>query len=288
MSVDYYQRQVNSFDKEIAELEKKKAAADKKSADEAKKASSVSIGKNASATTVKSKQRQIDNYNAASQKAAAESADLQKKIADKRIKRNDAYLKLQKEQSAEQKKQLQSQNRTISNMQRSYESRIAELESQAVAILPSDIANDDEVEYDVFVSHATEDKADFVDDFVRELRARNIKVWYDTSEIKWGESMRKKIDEGLRNSRFGIAILSPSYIAEGKYWTKAELDGLFQLDSVNGKALLPIWHNLTKKQVMDYSPIIAGRKAMTTSTMTAGEIAEEFKELLPSDDGAED
>ena len=96
MSVDQYQRTVNSLDKEIASLEKKKAVADKKAASEAKKAAGVLISKNASAATVKSKMRQIDGYNASSQKAEAESADLQKRIADKRAKRNDAYQKRKK------------------------------------------------------------------------------------------------------------------------------------------------------------------------------------------------
>lgn len=89
--------------------------------------------------------------------------------------------------------------------------------------------------------------------------------------------MRKKIDEGLKKSRFGIVILSPNYIAEGKYWTKAELDGLFQLESINGKKLLPIWHKLTKKEVMDFSPTIAGKLAMNTSSLTSKEIAEKMQ-----------
>ena len=92
--------------------------------------------------------------------------------------------------------------------------------------------------------------------------------------------MRAKIDEGLRHSRFGVVVLSPDYISEGKYWTKAELDGLFQLESINGKMLLPIWHNLTKKQVMEYSPIIAGKLAMNTASLTPEEIAERLVELL--------
>lgn len=95
--------------------------------------------------------------------------------------------------------------------------------------------------------------------------------------------MRKSIDYGLKKSRFGVAVLSPNYIAEGKYWTKAELDGLFQLESINGKTLLPIWHNLTKKEVMEYSPIIAGKLAMTTASMTPQEIAGKLKELLDED-----
>ena len=105
MSVEQYQKSVNSLDKEIADLEKKKAESDKKSAEAQKKASGVSISKSASASTVKSKMAQIDRYNSDAIKAAHVSADLQKKIADKRIKRNDAYLKFQKETQTEQKKQ---------------------------------------------------------------------------------------------------------------------------------------------------------------------------------------
>lgn len=136
-------------------------------------------------------------------------------------------------------------------------------------------------EYDVFVSHAWEDKESFADEFVDELRKLGISVWYDTSQIRWGDSMRQRIDDGLKKSKFGVVILSPNYIAEGKYWTKAELDGLFQLESVRGKTLLPIWHDLTKKQVMEFSPIIANKKAMTTASMTAQEIAAELANLLP-------
>lgn len=283
MSVDQYQRIVNTIDKEIADLETKKAAYDRKAADARKKAANVSISKNASISMTKSKMKQIESYTNTAIKAESESADLQKKIADKRGKRNAAAQRLQKEEEAEKKKK----DRVTQQIMRSYESRIEELQNMAVAAVTVSntyIIGDNEdqnlSEYDVFVSHAWEDKDDFVDEFVDELRTHGIKVWYDTSEIKWGDSMRKRIDDGLRKSRFGIVVLSPNYIREGKYWTKAELDGLFQLDSISGKVLLPIWHNLTKKEVMDYSPIIASKLAMNTASMTPKEIADELKKLL--------
>lgn len=283
MSIEQYQRAVASLDKEIDDLEKKKAASDGKAADARKKAANVSISKNASTSIVKSKMRQIESYNDAAIKADKESADLQKKIAEKRDKRNAAAQRLQKEEAAERKRQ----DRATQQIMRSYESRIEEIHNMATFTVPfssSRIVGDDEEqdmpEYDVFISHAWEDKGDFVDEFVNELRNLGIKVWYDTSEIKWGDSMRKRIDDGLKKSRFGVAVLSPNYIREGKYWTKAELDGLFQIDSIGGKVLLPIWHNLTKKEVMEYSPIIASRKAMNTASMTPKEIADELKKLL--------
>lgn len=291
MSIEQYQRAVSSLDKDIADLEKKKAVSDGKAADARKKAANVSISKNASASIVKSKMRQIESYNNMAIKAEKESADLQKRIADKRDKRNAAAQHLQKEETAERKRQ----DRATQQIMKSYESRIEELQNMmtsTISFTPTYVIGDDEEQdipkYDVFVSHAWEDKDDFVDEFVVELRNLGIKVWYDTSEIKWGDSMRKRIDDGLRKSRFGVAVLSPSYIREGKYWTKAELDGLFQLDSIGGKVLLPIWHNLTKKEVMEYSPIIASKLAMNTASMTPKEIACELKKLLNNTEGETD
>lgn len=279
MSIQQYQRAVNALDKEIADLEKKKAAQDKKAADEQKKAANVSISKNASPATIKSKLKQRDSHLAAATKASAESASLAKRIADKRKKRNDAAVHLQKEETNAQKEL----NKATQQILQAYEHRIEELQTRAApSVLASHMVEENILpEYDVFVSHASEDKEEFVDEFVAELRKLDIKVWYDTSEIKWGDSMRARIDDGLRKSRFGIAVLSPDYIKEGKYWTKAELDGLFQLESINGKTLLPVWHKLTKAEVMAYSPILGSKLAMTTATMTPAEIAAQLLTLLP-------
>ena len=281
MSVEQYQREVNSLDKDLADLEKKKAAADSKYADLHSKitSASASIKKTSSASTVKSKLHQIESWSKDADKKAKESADLCKKIADKRKKRNDAYGKLQKAEQQENKKR----DSELKNIRQMYEARIEELTkaTEVPVVLHNENSDlDSDEKYDVFISHAWEDKEGFVDEFVAELEKLGIKVWYDRQRIKWGDSMRARIDDGLKKSKFGIAVISPDYIADAKYWTKAELDGLFQLESVNGKMLLPIWHNITKQQVMNYSPIIASKLAMTTASMTAGEIAIEMKSLL--------
>lgn len=282
MSVEQYQRTVNTLDKEIADLEKKRAALDSKCADLKKKIgdAEVAIRKTKSASTVKSKLNQISTWQKEESRKASESANIGKKISEKRTKRNDAYKKMQKAQLDEEKKK----ERQMKSMQASYENRVRELTSQlsTKSLIPETTYNyvESNEEYDVFVSHAWEDKEGFVDEFVAELEKLGIKVWYDKQRIKWGDSMRARIDDGLKKSKFGIAVISPDYIADGKYWTKAELDGLFQLESVNGKMLLPIWHNITKQQVMNYSPIVASKLAMTTASMTAEEIAKEMKSLL--------
>lgn len=282
MSSEQYQRTVNSLDKEIADLEKKKAAKDKEVANLQGKINSLkkSITSHTSQSTLNSKMRQIASCESDQAKKSNDSAELGKKIAEKRKKRADAYLRLQKEQQKEQRKQ-DDINRKV---QASYEAQIEKLQQQLLQS-PATIANEilSDEEYDVFVSHAYEDKESFVDEFVEALRNQGLKVWYDTDKLKWGDSMREKIDKGLAKSRYGVVVLSPNYIAEHKYWTKAELNGLFQVETVNGKTILPIWHNLTKKQVVEYSPIIADRKAMTTALMTPQEIAEALKELFTSE-----
>lgn len=281
MSASQYQKTVNTLDKEIADLEKKKAAKDKEIAVLQGKINSTAKGitKNTSLSTLQNKQRQISGWETDAAKKAKDSADLGSKIADKRKKRSEAYLKLQKAEQDEKKKSDKQNAKIIEN----YETRINELQQQVVQqIAPHNLERtpQSEEEYDVFISHAWEDKKDFVDELVDEMRKLNLKVWYDTDKLKWGDSMREKIDKGLSKSKYGIVVLSPDYIREDKYWTKTELNGLFQVETINGKTILPIWHNLTKKQVTEYSPIIADRKAMTTADYTAQEMAATLKELF--------
>ena len=286
MSIAQAQRNVNLLDTDIANLEKKKAAKDKECADLQKKivAAQKSASKTSSQATLKNKLRQIASWEADLAKKSKDSADIGKKIADKKKKRADSSLKLQKEERSQQKKEEKKNKALLS----SYQARIDDLQGQlraTVTPLVTPTCGEELEEYDVFVSHAFEDKEDFVDDLVAEMRKLDLKVWYDSDKLKWGDSMREKIDRGLSKSKYGVVVLSPNYIAEQKYWTKAELNGLFQVETINGKTILPIWHNLTKKQVVEYSPIIADRKAMTTASMTAEEIANELKDLFSMTEG---
>ena len=69
-----------------------------------------------------------------------------------------------------------------------------------------------EMEYDVFICHASEDKEDFVRPFAERLRQQHIHVWYDEFSLNIGDSLTQKIDEGLAKSRFGIVVLSPNFL----------------------------------------------------------------------------
>ncbi len=96
--------------------------------------------------------------------------------------------------------------------------------------------------------------------------------------LKIGDSLRRKIDKGLANSRFGIVVLSKEFIKKG--WTNYELDGIITKVVTGEQILLPIWHNITKQEVIDFSPSLADKLARHTSTYTVVEIADEIANVI--------
>jgi len=133
-------------------------------------------------------------------------------------------------------------------------------------------------EHDVFISHASEDKDEIVRPLANALIQKGIDVWYDEFTLRIGDSLRQKIDQGLANSRVGLVVLSPAFISKG--WTNYELDGIVTRTVSGEQVLLPIWHNITKQEVIDYSPSLADKVARSTATHTVDEIAQEIAELL--------
>ncbi len=136
-------------------------------------------------------------------------------------------------------------------------------------------------EYDVFISHASEDKDDVVRPLAHALQDGGLKVWYDEFELKIGDSLRRKIDSGLAKSRFGLVVLSRSFF--GKGWTNYELDGLVSRAVTGEQVILPIWHNITKQELLDYCPSLADKVARSTGTHTIEEIANEIVEVIKGD-----
>ena len=132
--------------------------------------------------------------------------------------------------------------------------------------------------YDVFISHASEDKDEVVRPLAYALQAEGLSVWYDEFEMKIGDSLRRKIDKGLANSRFGIVVLSKKYKKKG--WTNYELDGIITKVVTGEQIVLPIWHNITKKEVIDFSPSLADKLARNTSAYTVEEIASEIADVI--------
>src|SRR6266566_1678037 len=79
------------------------------------------------------------------------------------------------------------------------------LRTQLLDVLLNDYTSEPatEAEFDVFVSHASEDKRTFVQPLIDELLSLGVRVWYDKMELSPGDSLRQRIDLGLTKSRFG-------------------------------------------------------------------------------------
>ena len=137
-----------------------------------------------------------------------------------------------------------------------------------------------DVEYDLFISHASEDKEDFVEPLVEELKKLGINVWYDQFTLKVGDSLREKIDEGLKKSRYGTVIISTSFIQ--KSWTGYELNSMITKEMNGHKMILPIWHKVTKNEVLDFSLALADKVALNTSIQSIDEIAKRLVEVIKS------
>lgn len=118
--------------------------------------------------------------------------------------------------------------------------------------------------YDVFISHASEDKETFVRQLANRLIERNLSVWYDEFSLRVGDGLRDSIDSGLAQSRFGIVVLSSDFFR--KPWTKWELDGLVQLEnSSNVPRILPIWLDVDHSDILKISPSLANKVAIKSN-----------------------
>lgn len=124
---------------------------------------------------------------------------------------------------------------------------------------------------DLFISHASEDKDDFVRPLSTLLRQYGVDVWYDEFELRIGRSISRSIDKGISNSNFGLLVLSRSFFA--KNWTEYELKSLNSYEIEKGDILLPIWKDVDFKDVRKFSPYLADKFALRTDDLSIEEIS---------------
>jgi hypothetical protein len=98
------------------------------------------------------------------------------------------------------------------------------------------IWNSDNIKDDitVFLSHSSKDKA-VIDKIFNELQVNEIRAWYDKYEIRPGDSIVEKINEGLENSDVGIICISKSFLNSATGWTNSELNYFIQRRMRSGK-----------------------------------------------------
>lgn len=207
-----------------------------------------------------------------------------KSLADKQKKKRELLASLSKEEKKEREK-AKNEQRAILNIQQQISREVEDRHRLSLQIFdkfaPLDTENTidtPEKIYDVFISHASEDKNDFVRPFATLLKERGIEVWFDEFELKIGDKLRRKIDEGLSKSRYGIVVLSNFFFS--KEWPQKELDGLFAIEDNKQDIILPIWHKISKNEILKYSPSIAGIVAINTSSFSIEEIVEKIIEKV--------
>jgi len=117
--------------------------------------------------------------------------------------------------------------------------------------------------WDIFISHATEDKETIARPLSDSLKKKDLRVWYDEFELKIGDSIIDKINEGLLESKNGLIILSPDFFS--KNWTKRELNILTTRMIEGNIKLFPIWHNISVEQIKKVNPVLGEIYGISTT-----------------------
>lgn len=287
MSIQSISSTISRLNKDLADVTHRMSLEQKKVSDVTAKIIQLqtSITKTTTAGTIKSKLSEIS-------RKEQENAQIQKKLSDLQKKKTDIQNKLLKENQnlakaealerkkldALAKKQQKEDIEHQKKLKREIESIKASTQHITDATASPYLDVTPEPEYDLFISHASEDKDDFVRPLAETLQGLGLKVWYDEFSMKVGDSLRRKIDSGLRNSRYGTVVLSADFIK--KEWTNYELDALVAREMNGHKMILPIWHKITKTDVMNYSPNLADKIALNTSVSTIEEIAHQLADVV--------
>jgi hypothetical protein len=136
--------------------------------------------------------------------------------------------------------------------------------------------------FDAFICHASEDKEDFVRPLAEALSRFHLHIWYDEFSLSVGDGLRRAIDQGLAKSRFGIVVLSPNFFRKG--WPQRELDGLVARQILEDKRIiLPVWHNVTARDIAQFSPPLADTVALQSSRGVAAVCRDLIKKLRPEE-----
>jgi hypothetical protein len=132
--------------------------------------------------------------------------------------------------------------------------------------------------FDVFILHAFEDTEDVSLPLVKALQQCELKVSVDRFGIKMGEIFKRRINAGLANSRLALLIISKAFLEKG--WTSAEMDSLVTKGATGEQVILPIWHNVSRQDMLNLSSLLASKLARSTYLHSIEDIASEIAEAL--------
>lgn len=163
------------------------------------------------------------------------------------------------EATIELNEQTKIQNRMLREQNQRLNETIMQLKNQFSGI-PNQSPPNKSFQYDVFISHANDNKEEIVNDLTTALAQLDISIWYDANILDWGDNWKLQIANGLKKCRFGIVVISPEFL--GREWTEKELNDLLQRQNETGeKVVLPLLYKMTvedmKKQYSQLAPFQA-------------------------------
>lgn len=282
MSIQSSQNNIERIQRDISSLQRKLTEETKNEASKNERIYQIrqSITPTTSLSTIQSKQREIERLERDIVSIQKKKVDLTKNISDKTSELHRYQQQLFREQESEQKKLMDLFKRKEEQSKLKQEELLNQVRISTQSTLSPFLSSIviSSVKYDAFISHASEDKEILVRPLAEKLEEAGFSVWYDEFKLKVGDSLRRSIDKGLANSRFGIVVLSPSFFA--KNWTQYELDGLVAKEMTGGKVILPLWHKVSKDEVMAYSPTLADKVALNTAMFTTDELVKELSDVL--------
>lgn len=282
MSIQSVQNNIERTQRSISDLHRKLTDESRNEASKSERIYQIkrSISQHTSPSSIQSKLRDVEYAERDIVSIQKKKADLTKQIADKTAELHRYQQELFREQERAQKKVFDSMKRREDEARRTRDSWLTQVRFGAreslTKVSSSEISP--AVKYDAFISHASEDKESLVRPLAEKLRELGFSVWYDEFQLKVGDSLRRSIDKGLASSTFGIVVLSPNFFARN--WPQYELDGLVAKETSGNKVILPLWHKVSKDEVLSYSPTLADKVALNTAMYTIEELAKELGEIL--------
>ena len=123
---------------------------------------------------------------------------------------------------------------------------------------------------DVFLCHASKDKQFIVDPLCNAMDNASITYWFDSVEIKWGDSVTSMVNRGLAISEYIVVVLSPHFV--GKPWPERELNAALNLESTTGNVVV--------------LPLLAGDDAQVAEILKAYPLLNDKRYIRWSGDAA--
>jgi hypothetical protein len=97
-----------------------------------------------------------------------------------------------------------------------------------------------------------------------ELGRRMCPVWFDEFSLRIGDSLQDSISRGISTCPKCIVIISPNFI-NNSGWSKAEFSAIMNRHINEGAVILPIWHEVGRAEVAQYSALVIDTVAGTTA-----------------------